>query len=96
MAQTEADLVTALTLTYPAEAIGIARAARTARVPVVISFTVETDETQPDGSPLGHAIAAVDDATDSYPAYFGIEFHQVPVTFWVSWMPVRNGLAGSR
>ncbi|HXN61408.1 MAG TPA: homocysteine S-methyltransferase family protein [Acidimicrobiales bacterium] len=72
LAQTEADLVTALTLTYPAEAIGIARAARTARVPVVISFTVETDGTLPDGSSLGHAIAAVDDATDSYPAYFGI------------------------
>ncbi len=72
LAGTEADLVTALTLTYAAEAIGITRAARTARMPVVISFTVETDGALPDGSSLGDAIAAVDDTTDSYPAYFGI------------------------
>ena len=72
LAQTEADLVTALTLTYPAEAIGVSRAARTARMPVVISFTVETDGALPDGSSLGHAIAAVEDGTHSYPAYYGI------------------------
>ena len=70
--ESEADLVTALTLTDPAEAIGIARAARKARMPVVISFTVETDGTLPNGSSLGDAIAAVEDATDSYPAYYGI------------------------
>ena len=72
LAGTRADLVTALTLTYAAEAIGIARAARTARMPVVISFTVETNGTLPDGSSLGDAIAAADGATDSYPAYYGI------------------------
>jgi len=72
LAGTEADLVTALTLTYPAEAIGIAQAARKARMPVVISFTVETDGALPGGSSLGDAIAAVDDATDAYPAYYGI------------------------
>ena len=72
LAGTEADLVTALTLTYAAEAIGIARAARKARMPVVISFTVETDGVLPDGSSFGDAIAGVDDATDSYPAYYGI------------------------
>lgn len=72
LAGTEADLVTALTLTHPAEAIGIARAARTSRMPVVISFTVETNGALHDGSALGDAIAAVDDATDSYPAYYGI------------------------
>ena len=48
LAGTEADLVTALTLTYAAEAIGIARAARTAQMPVVISFTVETDGALPE------------------------------------------------
>jgi S-methylmethionine-dependent homocysteine/selenocysteine methylase len=72
LAGTEADLVTALTLTYTAEAIGIARAARTARMPVVISFTVETDGALPDESSLGEAIAEVEVATDSYPAYYGI------------------------
>ena len=72
LAGTQADLATALTLAYAAEAIGIARAARTARMPVVISFTVETNGALPDGSSLGDAIAAADGATDSYPAYYGI------------------------
>jgi homocysteine S-methyltransferase len=72
LAETEADLVTALTLTHAAEAIGIARAAKRARMPAVISFTVETDGTLPDGSLLGDAIVAVEDQTDSYPAYYGI------------------------
>jgi S-methylmethionine-dependent homocysteine/selenocysteine methylase len=71
-AETEADLVTALTLTYAAEAIGIARAARRARMPVVISFTVETDGALPDGASLGDAIGAVEDQTGSYPVYYGI------------------------
>jgi S-methylmethionine-dependent homocysteine/selenocysteine methylase len=72
LAGTEADLVTALTMTYAPEAIGIARAARRARMPVVISFTVETDGALPDGSPLADAIGAVEDNTESYPAYYGI------------------------
>ena len=72
LARTEADLVTALTLTYTAEAIGIVRAARRAQMPVVISFTVETDGALPDGSSLADAIGAVEDTTKSYPAYYGI------------------------
>ena len=72
LARTEADLVTALTLTYAAEAIGIVRAARRAQMPVVISFTVETDGALPDGSSLGDAIGTVEDKTESYPAYYGI------------------------
>jgi S-methylmethionine-dependent homocysteine/selenocysteine methylase len=64
--------VTALTLTYSAEAIGIVQAARKARMPVVISFTVETDGTLPDGELLGDAIEAVEERTESYPAYYGI------------------------
>lgn len=71
-ADTNADLVTAITMTYPAEAAGIARAARDAGVPVVISFTVETDGTLPTGERLGEAIGLVDDATGGYPAYFMI------------------------
>jgi S-methylmethionine-dependent homocysteine/selenocysteine methylase len=72
LARTEADLITALTLTYTAEAIGIAEAARRAQMPAVISFTVETNGALPDTAFLGDAIAAVDAATDSYPAYYGI------------------------
>jgi S-methylmethionine-dependent homocysteine/selenocysteine methylase len=71
-ADTAADLVTAITMTYPAEAIGVARAAADCGMPVVISFTVETDGTLPAGQSLAEAIEAVDAATDAYPAYYMI------------------------
>jgi len=69
-AATEADLVTAITMTYVDEAVGITEAARAAGMPVVISFTVETDGVLPSGQPLGEAIEAVDEATSRYPAYY--------------------------
>jgi homocysteine S-methyltransferase len=59
-----ADLASAITMTYPDEAIGFVRAAADARVPAIVSFTVETDGRLPDGTPLDDAIEAVDDATD--------------------------------
>jgi homocysteine S-methyltransferase len=71
-AETAADLVTALTLTYPEEAIGIVRAARQVEIPVVISFTVETDGRLPDGHALGEAVGAVDAETDRGAEYFMI------------------------
>jgi S-methylmethionine-dependent homocysteine/selenocysteine methylase len=69
-ADSAADLITALTMTYPAEAIGVAHAARAVEMPVVISFTVETDGTLPTGASLAEAIEAVDAVTDAYPAYY--------------------------
>ncbi|MCW2996740.1 MAG: Homocysteine S-methyltransferase [Solirubrobacterales bacterium] len=60
-----ADMVSAITMTYPDEAIGFAHAAADAGVPAIISFTVQTDGRLPDGSTLGDAIAAVDAVTDS-------------------------------
>jgi len=69
-AGTAADLVTALTMTYPEEAIGIARAARDHGMPVVIGFTLETDGRLPNGQGLGEAITTVDEATGAGPAYF--------------------------
>lgn len=71
-AETAADLVTAITMNYVEEAVGLARAARRASMPVVISFTVETDGRLPTGQPLGDAINYVDSATSGYPAYFMI------------------------
>jgi S-methylmethionine-dependent homocysteine/selenocysteine methylase len=71
-AEAGADLVTAITMTYAAEAIGVAEAARSAGIPVVLSFTVETDGRLPDGSTLEAAITEVDEATDGYPAYYMI------------------------
>jgi len=70
LAATEVDMVTALTFTQSAEAIGVTRAAKEVGLPIVVSFTVETDGTLPTGEPLGHAIEAVDRVTDEAPAYF--------------------------
>jgi len=67
-----ADLVTALTLTSADEAIGITRAAQAENIPVVISFTLETDGRLPNGQPLADAIEKVDAATGKGPAYFMI------------------------
>ena len=70
LAETDVDMVTALTFTQSDEAIGAVRAAQAAGLPVVISFTVETDGSLPTGQPLKDAIAAVDDATEAAAAYF--------------------------
>ena len=67
---TAADLVTAITMTYVEEAMGIAGAAAEEGMPVVISFTVETDGRLPTGHSLGEAIEAVDRATGEGPAYY--------------------------
>jgi len=69
-AETAADMVSAITMTNVPEAIGIVEAAKAVRMPVVVSFTVETDGRLPSGTDLKDAIAAVDQATDGYPAYY--------------------------
>jgi S-methylmethionine-dependent homocysteine/selenocysteine methylase len=71
-AATAADLVTAITMTNIPEAIGVTRAAQAAEIPVVISFTVETDGRLPTGDSLREAIEQVDTATDQGPAYYMI------------------------
>ena len=65
-----ADVITAITMTYPAEATGIVEAARQVGMPAVISFTVETDGTLPTGETLQSAIETVDAETDGYAAYY--------------------------
>jgi S-methylmethionine-dependent homocysteine/selenocysteine methylase len=67
-----ADFVSAITMNYVEEAIGIARAAKAAGMPVVISFTTETDGRLPTGDSLKQAIEAVDAATGAAPAYYMI------------------------
>ena len=71
-AGTDADMVHAMTMTYPDEAVGVVLAAREAEIPVAISFTVETDGVLPDSTGLGEAIERVDDATGGAAAYFAI------------------------
>ncbi|MFG1349330.1 homocysteine S-methyltransferase family protein [Xanthobacter autotrophicus] len=69
-AATSADMVTAYTLTYCAEAIGIVRAAEAAGLPVAISFTLETDGRLPSGQTLKEAIRETDAATSGAAAYY--------------------------
>jgi S-methylmethionine-dependent homocysteine/selenocysteine methylase len=64
LADTRCAQVSALTLTYPEEAVGIVRAARAVDLPVVIGFTVETDGRLPNGASIEDATLAVDAATD--------------------------------
>jgi homocysteine S-methyltransferase len=70
LAEAGPDMLSAMTMTNVNEAIGIVRAARQVGLPVAISFTVETDGRLPTGDGLAAAIAEVDSATESYPAYY--------------------------
>jgi homocysteine S-methyltransferase len=72
LAESGCAQVSALTLTYPAEAIGITRAASGADLPVVVGFTVETDGRLPSGESIEDAIVAVDALTDGGPRAFMI------------------------
>jgi S-methylmethionine-dependent homocysteine/selenocysteine methylase len=71
-ADTAADMVAAVTMTYSDEAIGVAQAALDAGLPAAISFTLETDGRLPSGQGLGEAIEQVDEATGGAPAYYMI------------------------
>ncbi|MGB3790942.1 MAG: homocysteine S-methyltransferase family protein [Phormidesmis sp.] len=67
-----ADMVNAMTITYPEEAIGIARVATTFGIPAAISFAVETDGNLPCGTSLQTAIEQVDCGTNQTPVYYTI------------------------
>ena len=64
------DVITAITMTYVDEAIGIVLAAQQANCPSVIGFTTETNGRLPSGITLEEAIEAVDEATGHGPAYY--------------------------
>ena len=64
-----ADMVTAVTMTYVDEAIGVARAAAAVDLPAVISSPWRPRRL-PSGQAFGDAIAAVDAATGGALAYF--------------------------
>jgi len=72
VSNTNADLVSALTINYNDEAIGIVNAAQKHHIPVVISYTVETDGNLPSGQSLKDAISSLDKATNNYVSYFMI------------------------
>jgi homocysteine S-methyltransferase len=67
-----ADMVSAITMNYVEEGIGIALAAKDKGLPVVVSFTVETDGRLPSGMEIGAAIESCDKHTGIYPSYYMI------------------------
>ena len=67
---TEADLVSAFTINYAEEGIGVARACRKGGIPSVISFTVETDGRLASGQTIRDAIEQTDRETGNAPAYY--------------------------
>lgn len=69
-AEAGAQMISAITMTYAEEAIGVARAGAAVALPVVISLTVETDGTLPSGQAIGDAIVQIDQATDGGPSYY--------------------------
>jgi len=89
------DLVHAMTLTTPEEGIGVVRAARSAGLPVAVSFTVETDGRLPDGTPLGTAIEQVDAMAS--PDWFGINCaHPIHVAHAFDGGPWQERVSGLR
>ena len=72
LSDTAVELVTALTLSYADEAVGIVRAARAAGLPIAVSFTLETDGRLPSGQTLRAAIEQVDAETDGAPLLYMI------------------------
>jgi S-methylmethionine-dependent homocysteine/selenocysteine methylase len=70
--KSEVDMVSAITMTYTEEAVGATLAAQEYGLPIVISFTVETDGKLPNGDSLQEAIYKVDNATNDYPLYYMI------------------------
>jgi homocysteine S-methyltransferase len=74
LAAAGADMITAMTMTTSAEAIGVARAAARFETAVAIAFTVETDGRLPSGETVAAAIDAVDadaaEAGRAAPAYY--------------------------
>ena len=67
------DLVNAMTFNNVAEAVGVARAAARAGLPLMVSFTLDSDGRLKSGPSLNQAIKAVDaEAGDARPDFYGI------------------------
>ncbi len=64
-----AEMISAYTLSYVEEAIGMVRAAGAAGLPVSIAFTVETDGRLPSEEPLAEAVERLDAETGAAAEY---------------------------
>jgi S-methylmethionine-dependent homocysteine/selenocysteine methylase len=96
-ADTDSDMITAYTMTSSAEAAGVALAARAEGMPVVISFTVETDGQLPSGESVEDAILFVDRETGNTPIYYMINCaHPTHFRDLFQTNAVRNRVKGIR
>jgi S-methylmethionine-dependent homocysteine/selenocysteine methylase len=92
-----AERITALTLSYPEEAIGVVEAAAAAGVPVVPSFTLETDGRLPDGTPVADAVEQVDAATGGAAEFLMINCaHPTHVSAGLGDSPALERIGGLR
>jgi homocysteine S-methyltransferase len=97
LADAGVERITALTLTYPEEAIGIVQATSAHGVPVVVGFTVETDGRLADGTSMAEAIERVDAATGAGAAFFLINCaHPTHVATGLDGAPQLERIGGLR
>jgi S-methylmethionine-dependent homocysteine/selenocysteine methylase len=66
------DMVTFLTVNYVQEGMGAVLASMEVGIPIVLSFTVETDGKLPGGASLKEAIDEIDQTSRDYPLYYMI------------------------
>ncbi len=91
------ERITALTLTYPEEAIGIVHAAAAAGVPVVASFTVEIGGRLPDDTSVATAVEQVDRATSGAAEFFMINCaHPTHIAAGLDDAPALDRIGGLR
>jgi S-methylmethionine-dependent homocysteine/selenocysteine methylase len=67
-----ADIVSAVTLNYINEGIGIVTATQEVEIHAILSFTVRTNDCFITGESLQTVIESIDSATDNGPAYYMI------------------------
>lgn len=92
-----AERITALTLSYPEEAIGVVQAAKAAGLPVIPAFTVETDGRLPDGTSVADAVERVDRATGGAADFFMINCaHPTHIAAGLDAAPALERIGGLR
>jgi homocysteine S-methyltransferase len=91
------DRITALTLSYPEEAVGVVQAAAALGVPAVAGFTVETDGRLPSGMTVAEAIEQVDGATGGAAEFFMINCaHPTHIAAGLDDAPALDRVGGLR
>jgi homocysteine S-methyltransferase len=72
LADAGVDMLSLMTTSCVAEAVAAAQLAAESKTPIMVSFSVETDGRLLGGMALEQAIREVDEATEGYVVYFGI------------------------